>query len=184
MSDYECVELIEFSYFIMLQKRQGKDGKSKAWPSVLRVFFSHVFIEAFTLTFLAEWGDRSQVSTIVLAARDVSHSSFELDGKHFLSFSKEVLTVMLGGTLGNILCTSIAVLGGHLVAQRISVRTGEHTASMNIILIIFMHVSCICFINFSNWRIDVRLVCTISNISTLRTNDKTPVMQHIKILIC
>ena len=31
-----------------------------------------VFVQAFTLTFLAEWGDRSQVTTIVLSAREVS----------------------------------------------------------------------------------------------------------------
>lgn len=35
-------------------------------------FFSRVFLQAFVLTFLAEWGDRSQISTIILAARDVS----------------------------------------------------------------------------------------------------------------
>lgn len=30
-----------------------------------------IFLQAFTLTFLAEWGDRSQITTIVLAAREV-----------------------------------------------------------------------------------------------------------------
>lgn len=34
--------------------------------------FSPVLIQSFTLTFLAEWGDRSQITTIVLAASDVS----------------------------------------------------------------------------------------------------------------
>ena len=34
--------------------------------------FSPILIQSFTLTFLAEWGDRSQITTIVLAASDVS----------------------------------------------------------------------------------------------------------------
>lgn len=38
----------------------------------LMQFVSLIFIETFTMTFLAEWGDRSQISTIVLAAREVS----------------------------------------------------------------------------------------------------------------
>lgn len=32
---------------------------------------SAVCLQSFTLTFLAEWGDRSQITTIVLAAREV-----------------------------------------------------------------------------------------------------------------
>ena len=43
--------------------------------------FSPILLEAFTLTFLAEWGDRSQVTTIVLAAREVSvNRPFILEG--------------------------------------------------------------------------------------------------------
>nr|XP_048271008.1 transmembrane protein 165 isoform X2 [Myodes glareolus] len=33
-------------------------------------FISPIFVQALTLTFLAEWGDRSQLTTIVLAARE------------------------------------------------------------------------------------------------------------------
>lgn len=39
--------------------------------SVVVRFVSKIFVEAFTLTFLAEWGDRSQLTTIILAAREV-----------------------------------------------------------------------------------------------------------------
>lgn len=57
------------------------------------------------MTFLAEWGDRSQLATIVLAARE------------------EIKGVIIGGVLGHALCTGLAVLGGRMIAQRISVRT-------------------------------------------------------------
>lgn len=62
-------------------------------------------MQAFTLTFLAEWGDRSQIATIALAA------------------AKDPLGVTLGGLCGHSLCTSIAVLGGRMLAARISERT-------------------------------------------------------------
>ncbi|XP_046851989.1 transmembrane protein 165-like isoform X2 [Xenia sp. Carnegie-2017] len=68
-------------------------------------FVSPVFVQSFTLTFLAEWGDRSQLATIILASRE------------------NVLGVTLGGTIGHALCTGLAVIGGRLVAQRISVKT-------------------------------------------------------------
>ncbi|XP_008266076.1 putative divalent cation/proton antiporter TMEM165 isoform X2 [Oryctolagus cuniculus] len=61
--------------------------------------------EALTLTFLAEWGDRSQLTTIVLAAREDPYG------------------VAVGGTVGHCLCTGLAVIGGRMIAQKISVRT-------------------------------------------------------------
>ena len=63
-----------------------------------------VFTQTFTLTFLAEWGDRSQIATIALAA------------------SKELSGVVLGGLLGHALCTGLAVVGGKMLASRISER--------------------------------------------------------------
>lgn len=66
---------------------------------------SPIFLQAFTLTFLAEWGDRSQIATIVLAARE------------------DVTGVTLGGIIGHSICTALAVIGGRMVAQRISART-------------------------------------------------------------
>ncbi|VDL98416.1 unnamed protein product [Schistocephalus solidus] len=39
--------------------------------ALLRKVLSPIFAEAFLMTFLAEWGDRSQLTTIVLAAREV-----------------------------------------------------------------------------------------------------------------
>lgn len=57
------------------------------------------------MTFVAEWGDRSQITTIVLAA------------------SENLYGVIIGGVLGHAICTGIAVIGGRLIATKISVRT-------------------------------------------------------------
>uniref|UniRef100_F6TZV2 GDT1 family protein n=1 Tax=Macaca mulatta TaxID=9544 RepID=F6TZV2_MACMU len=40
-------------------------------------FISPIFVQALTLTFLAEWGDRSQLTTIVLAAREIARVGLE-----------------------------------------------------------------------------------------------------------
>ncbi|KAJ8969840.1 hypothetical protein NQ317_018941 [Molorchus minor] len=74
--------------------------KKSVWYEI-----SRVILQAFTLTFLAEWGDRSQLTTIILGARE------------------DVYGVILGGVLGHAVCTGVAVLGGRMIAQKISVRT-------------------------------------------------------------
>jgi len=63
-----------------------------------------VILEAFALTFLTEWGDRTQIATIALAT------------------SHPPLGVTLGAILGHGICTAIAVIGGRMIAGRISER--------------------------------------------------------------
>ncbi|XP_019408887.1 PREDICTED: transmembrane protein 165 [Crocodylus porosus] len=82
-------------------------------------FISPIFVQAFTLTFLAEWGDRSQLTTIVLAAREIFLSAAN---DHFVS-AQDPYGVAVGGTVGHCLCTGLAVIGGRMIAQKISVRT-------------------------------------------------------------
>ncbi len=78
---------------------------SRRFINIFRKYLSPIFLQAFILTFLAEWGDRSQISTIILGARE------------------NMFGTVLGGVLGHGACTGLAVLGGRLIAQRISVRT-------------------------------------------------------------
>lgn len=39
--------------------------------------------------------------------------------------SQDPFGVAVGGTLGHCLCTGLAVIGGRMIAQKISVRTGK-----------------------------------------------------------
>lgn len=84
---------------------QDNNSKPYSTPSAaLRRIFSPIFLEAFTLTFLAEWGDRSQIATIGLAA------------------AEDVVGVTLGGIVGHALCTGAAVMGGRHLAVHIDER--------------------------------------------------------------
>ncbi|CDO70291.1 hypothetical protein BN946_scf184603.g2 [Trametes cinnabarina] len=80
----------------------------KTYAEAARNFFSYllgpVFVQSFILTFLGEWGDRSQISTIALAAAD------------------NVYVVVLGTIVGHSCCTALAVLGGRYVSTKISVK--------------------------------------------------------------
>jgi len=69
------------------------------------LFFSPVFVRSFGLTFLAEWGDRSQIATVALSA------------------ARDMYGVCTGAIAGHFMCTGLAVLGGRLLASRISERT-------------------------------------------------------------
>jgi Ca2+/H+ antiporter, TMEM165/GDT1 family len=64
-----------------------------------------IILETFILTFLAEWGDRTQIATIALAA------------------SNNPFGVTIGAIVGHTICALIAVLGGKLIAGRISEKT-------------------------------------------------------------
>jgi putative Ca2+/H+ antiporter (TMEM165/GDT1 family) len=63
-----------------------------------------ILLKSFVLTFIAEWGDRTQIATIALAA------------------GNNPIGVTLGAILGHSICAAIAVIGGKLIAGKISER--------------------------------------------------------------
>ncbi|ORX98259.1 UPF0016-domain-containing protein [Basidiobolus meristosporus CBS 931.73] len=79
--------------------------KSSGVTELMQYLLSPTFVQTFVLTFLAEWGDRSQIATIALGA------------------SENVFWVCVGTVLGHGFCTALAVAGGRLLATKISVRT-------------------------------------------------------------
>lgn len=86
------------------EKLEAGQGKSM-YRRLLSRFCTPIFLESFILTFLAEWGDRSQIATIALATH------------------KNAVGVAVGATLGHTVCTSVAVVGGSMLASKISQRT-------------------------------------------------------------
>lgn len=67
--------------------------------------FSPIAVQVFSMVFLAEWGDRSQLATIVLAA------------------AQNPWGVALGASSGHAVCSLIAVLVGRAMSSFLSIRT-------------------------------------------------------------
>ncbi|KAG7400696.1 hypothetical protein PHYBOEH_004743 [Phytophthora boehmeriae] len=86
-----------------IQAENVEEGHAKAENATDGMI--QVFSQTFLMTFLAEWGDRSQIATVTLSA------------------TKDAFGVTLGAILGHSMCTGIAVVGGKFLATRISERT-------------------------------------------------------------
>lgn len=82
-------------------KEEAAHGKRYgAWARHL----SPVLVQTFVMTFLAEWGDRSQIATITMGA------------------DYEPVGICVGGSAGHATATLLAVLGGRYLASSISER--------------------------------------------------------------
>jgi putative Ca2+/H+ antiporter (TMEM165/GDT1 family) len=74
--------------------------------NLLSLLLSPAWVQTFVMTFLGEWGDRSQIATIAMAA------------------GQDYWWVILGATAGHCICTGVAVLGGRAIAGRVSLKVG------------------------------------------------------------
>lgn len=84
------------------QSNKDDDDLKKQKRQFFSQFFSPIFLKAFSITFFGEWGDKSQLATIGLAA------------------DENPFGVVIGGVVAQALCTTAAVLGGKSLASRIS----------------------------------------------------------------
>ncbi|WRT68228.1 uncharacterized protein IL334_005204 [Kwoniella shivajii] len=114
-----------------LSGRQSNVGplETKHWAitikenirSGLQVLTNPVFAQAFVLTFLGEWGDRSQITTIAMGG---AHS---------------VAVIAFGTILGHGLCTAGAVIGGRYLSTKISVKHISLLGSAAFIIFAFLY---------------------------------------------
>lgn len=74
--------------------------------NLLSLLLSPAWVQTFVMTFLGEWGDRSQIATIAMAA------------------GQDYWWVTLGAVLGHACCTGVAVIGGRAIAGRVSLKVG------------------------------------------------------------
>lgn len=74
--------------------------------NLLGLLLSPAWVQTFVMTFLGEWGDRSQIATIAMAA------------------GQDYWWVTGGAISGHAVCTGVAVLGGRAIAGRVSMKVG------------------------------------------------------------
>ena len=75
--------------------------------NLFSLLLSPAWVQTFVMTFLGEWGDRSQIATVAMAA------------------GSDYWWVTAGATVGHGLCTAGAVIGGRAIAGKISMRNGK-----------------------------------------------------------
>jgi putative Ca2+/H+ antiporter (TMEM165/GDT1 family) len=88
----------------------SKGGNSRGSGGLTNLFsllLSPAWVQTFIMTFLGEWGDRSQIATIAMAA------------------GQDYWWVTLGAITGHACCTGLAVLGGRALAGKVSMRVGK-----------------------------------------------------------
>lgn len=84
--------------------RKWHEDMLDSFQNLASFVLSPVWIQVFVMTFLGEWGDRSQIATIAMAA------------------GSDYWMVILGAIIGHGFCTAAACIGGKLLAKRISMR--------------------------------------------------------------
>ncbi|KAK4981491.1 GCR1-dependent translation factor 1 [Elasticomyces elasticus] len=72
--------------------------------NLFSLLLSPAWVQTFIMTFLGEWGDRSQIATIAMAA------------------GQDYWWVTGGAISGHAMCTAVAVIGGRALAGRVSLR--------------------------------------------------------------
>ncbi|KAH6672109.1 putative GCR1-dependent translation factor 1 [Halenospora varia] len=84
--------------------RSNFKGLMNGLSNLFSLLLSPAWVQTFVMTFLGEWGDRSQIATIAMAA------------------GADYWWVTGGAVSGHAVCTGVAVIGGRAIAGRVSLR--------------------------------------------------------------
>lgn len=87
-------------------KRSNFKSAVSGLTNLFSLLLSPAWVQTFVMTFLGEWGDRSQIATIAMAA------------------GADYWWVTGGAVSGHAVCTGVAVIGGRAIAGRVSLRVG------------------------------------------------------------
>ncbi|KAI1079636.1 UPF0016-domain-containing protein [Whalleya microplaca] len=85
-------------------RRGAVAGFCVGLSNLFSLLLSPAWVQTFIMTFLGEWGDRSQIATIAMAA------------------GQDYWWVTLGAVLGHCFCTGVAVIGGRAIAGKVSLK--------------------------------------------------------------
>ncbi|KAI0476068.1 hypothetical protein GGR56DRAFT_641024 [Xylariaceae sp. FL0804] len=85
-------------------RRNILSGFGSGLTNLCSLLLSPAWVQTFIMTFLGEWGDRSQIATIAMAA------------------GQDYWWVTLGALAGHACCTGVAVVGGRAIAGKVSLR--------------------------------------------------------------
>ena len=86
----------------------GLAGLIAGIHNLFSLLLSPAWVQTFVMTFLGEWGDRSQIATIAMSA------------------GQDYWWVSSGALAGHSICTAAAVIGGRAIAGRVSLRVGKY----------------------------------------------------------
>lgn len=87
--------------------RNSIKGALAGLNNLLSLLLSPAWVQTFVMTFLGEWGDRSQIATIAMAA------------------GQDYWWITGGAVVGHGMCTAVAVIGGRAIAGKVSMRIGK-----------------------------------------------------------
>ena len=102
---YAASQMPQDSCDVEVVKEATEVVEKAEWILSKKQVATAIYIEAFVLTFIAEWGDRTQIATIALSA------------------ANNPVGVTIGAIIGHAICTALAVMGGRILAGQISERT-------------------------------------------------------------